>query len=478
MGERIAIPENGMTKTEILKALGDRKAGDADFMSPKTWSLVYYLGDEHTALVREAYNLYFSENALNPLAFKSLRSLEHEIVRMAADLLGGDGATVGTMTSGGTESCLLAVKTWRDYARSKRPFLKKPEMILAETAHVAWEKGAEYFDVKIVRVPVGPDFRMDVAAVEKKITRNTVLVVASAPDYPHGMVDPIAELGALALKKKVPLHVDACLGGFFLPFAEKAGYPTPGFDFRIPGVSSISADLHKYAFAAKGASVLLYRDMEYFEKQFFVSESWPGGVFLSTGLLGTRPGGAIAAAWAALKGMGMEGYLAMARTTMEAANKLRAGIAAIGGLEIVGTPTGSVFSYRSVDPKLDIYAVGDRMEAKGWHIDRLQRPEGLHAMVTPRHAGVVDRYLADLAEAVAAVRANPELKRQGDAATYGMIARVPLRGAVRHEVFKMARQMYSSEGPGEAGLGHGGQGAGEPDRAAQDFGPGTPGGRE
>ncbi len=457
MGERFVIPAKGLSKEHILRALGERKAGDADFMSPRTWSLVYYLGEEHTALVREAYNLYFSENALNPLAFKSLRSLEHEIVRMAADLLGG-GDAVGTMTSGGTESCLLAVKTWRDYARARRPLLRKPEMILADTAHVAWEKGADYFDVKIVRAPVGPDFRMDAAAVEKKITKNTILIVASAPDYPHGMVDPIAELGELAARRKIPLHVDACLGGFFLPFAERAGYSVPTFDFRIPGVSSISADLHKYAFAAKGASVLLYRDMDFFEKQFFVSESWPGGVFLSTGLLGTRPGGAIAAAWAALMGMGMEGYLEMAKTTMGTARRLREGIGAIAGLEIIGEPMGSVFSYRSRDPKVDIYAVGDRMEAKGWHIDRLQRPEGLHAMVTPRHAIVVDHYLADLAEAVVAVRANPDLKRQGDAATYGMIARVPLRGAVRHEVFKMARSMYGAEARPDAGLGSGSDG--------------------
>ncbi|HUX38368.1 MAG TPA: aminotransferase class V-fold PLP-dependent enzyme, partial [Rectinemataceae bacterium] len=336
----------------------------------------------------------------------------------------------------------LAVKTWRDYARATRPLLRHPEMILAETAHVAWEKGADYFGLKIVRVPVGPDFRMDVEAVKRKISRNTVLIVASAPDYPHGMIDPIEELGALALSKKLPLHVDACLGGFFLPFMDRSVDPIPSFDFGVPGVSSMSADLHKYGFAAKGASVILYRDMSYFEKQFFISESWPGGVFLSTGLLGTRPGGAIAAAWASLMGMGMEGYREKVRSAMEATRRLKAGIAAIEGLEIIGSPPASIFSYRSLDPRVDIYAVGDRLEARAWHIDRLQRPEGLHAMVTPRHAEVVERYLADLAESVREVRDNPALKRQGDAAMYGMISRVPIRSAVAHEVLKMARSMY------------------------------------
>jgi glutamate/tyrosine decarboxylase-like PLP-dependent enzyme len=403
------------------------------------------MGEEHTKFLQEAYELYFSENALNPTAFKSLKNMEHEVVRMAVDLLHGDGEAVGTMTSGGTESCLLAVKTWRDYARAKRPWIRKPEMIVADTVHVAWEKGSEYFGVKMVHVPVGKDLRMDCAAVARKINRNTVLIVASAPDYPHGMIDPIGELGELARRKGIPLHVDSCLGGFLLPFMEDVGRPLPAFDFRVPGVSSISADIHKYGFAAKGASVILYRSMDYLEHQFFIHQDWPGGVFLSHGLLGTRPGGAIAAAWASLMATGREGYREHARATMEVTDKLQAGIAAIPGLAILGKPQASIFSYGSTDPKVDIYAVGDQMEAKGWHIDRLQRPEGLHAMVTPRHALVADRYLADLAEAVATVRADPELKRKGDAAMYGMISRVPLRGAVRAEVLKMARGMYGPE---------------------------------
>ena len=445
MERRIEFPEQGREKEAVLAELAERKAGDADWKGGKTWSLVYYLDEEHDEFIKRAYNLYFSENALNPMAFKSLRRMEHEVVSMAADLLHGDGETVGVMSSGGTESCLLAVKAWRDWGRARKPFLRRPEIVLAESAHVAWFKGAEYFDVKPVVVPVDKDYRMDVAEARRRIGKNTVLVVASAPDYPHGLIDPIEELGRIAEEKGVPLHVDACLGGFFLPFMEGLGRQVPTWDFRVSGVKSISADVHKYAFAAKGASVILYRDMDYLEKQFFQKDDWPGGVFISPALLGTRPGGAIAAAWAALIARGRDGYLTLPKDTLDAADRLRTGVAAIRGLQLVGSPTGSIFSYKSVDKGVDIFAVGDQMEKRGWHVDRIQKPEALHAMVTPRHGRVVEAYLGDLAASVAAVRADPGLARRGDAAMYGMIARVPLRGLVRDGVRKLMRGLYGSE---------------------------------
>ena len=445
MTEDMSLPETGLGREKVIERLKARKHGDPDYKAPRTWSLVYYLDDEHTEFVQEAYNLFFSENALNPLAFKSLKDMEHQVVRMTANMMHGNPSTVGTMTSGGTESCLLAVKTWRDYARAKRRGIKRPEMILADTAHVAWLKGAEYFDVKPVAVPVGKNMRLDPAEVERKINRNTILIVASAPDYPHGMIDPIGELGEIAEKHKVPLHVDSCLGGFLLPFLEDIGRPIPPFDFRIPGVCSISADVHKYGFAAKGASIILYRNMDYLEHQFFIDQNWPGGVFLSHGLLGTRPGGAIAAAWAAMTAIGRDGYRELAQKTIETTDLLREGIGAIEGLEIIGQPLTSVFAFGSTERRVDIYAVGDQMEERGWHIDRLQRPEGLHAMVTPRHARVVDRYLKDLRDSVETVRSNPSLKRKGDAAMYGMISRIPIRRAIRSEVRKMARYLYGPE---------------------------------
>jgi glutamate/tyrosine decarboxylase-like PLP-dependent enzyme len=405
-----------------------------------------------------AYDLFFSENALNPLAFKSLMRLEHEVVRMAADLLHGGHETVGIMTSGGTESCLLAVKAYRDQARAGRRWVRKPQMIVGDTVHVAWEKGAEYFDVKPVHVPVDSSFRLDPDEVRKRINRNTILIVVSAPDYPHGMIDPIdpiEEIGAIAAARGIPLHVDSCLGGFLLPFVEELGYPVPAFDFRVPGVTSLSADLHKYGYAAKGASVILYRSMRYLQHQFFAYENWPGGVFISPGLLGTRPGGAIAAAWAAMMAMGRSGYRERARVVMETTRRLLDGVNAIPGLEVIGRPPMSVFAYRSRAAggaaRPDIFAIGDRLEARGWHIDRLQKPEVLHAMVTPRHQATAARYLVDLRQAVAEVQAYPGLARQGDAAMYGMIARIPLRGLVRREVMKMMKELYGPAGklPGE-----------------------------
>ncbi len=442
----VRIPEKGMARGEVLELLHSFKEGDANYRDSKTWSLVYYLGEEHTKFLIDAYAAFFSENGLNPMAFKSLKRFEHEVVRMTADLLGGDNETVGVMTSGGTESCLLPVMTYRDRAAAKRSFRSRaPEMVAPASIHVAWEKAARYFGVKMVHAPLRSDLRVDVEAVKKRINKNTILIVASAPSYPHGVVDPIGELGAVAREHRLPFHVDSCLGGFLLPFAEKLGYKIPPFDFRVPGVTSISADIHKYGYSAKGASVLLYRDMNYLKHQFFVHENWPGGVFISPALLGTRPGGAIAAAWAAIKSLGMEGYLELARKVMETTAALQEGIRSLPGMEILSNPEMSVFAYRSTSKKVNTFAVGDQMEEKGWFVDRLQRPEALHAMVTPLHERIIGDFLADLKEAVERVAGDPSLAKKGNAALYGMMARVPLRGVVKKEVLKMMEQIYGPE---------------------------------
>lgn len=443
----ITIPRYGRPHANILSEMGGFRKGDANYQDAKTWSLVYHLNDSHTRFLKEAYGMYFSENALNPMAFRSLKRFEHEVVRMAASMLHGDENVVGTMTSGGTESCLLPVLTYRELAAGrKRLRAIHPEMIVPESIHVAWEKGSKYFGVKLVPVPLTKAFTMDVEAVKKKINRHTVLIVASAPSYPHGVIDPISELGEIALQHGIPFHVDACLGGFLLPFVERIGYQIPMFDFRVAGVTSISADVHKYGFAAKGASVVLYRSMDYLKHQFFISQNWPGGVFASPALLGTRPGGAIAAAWAAMNAQGIDGYCRNAEQIMDITRRLTDGINAIDGLTIMGQPSMSVFAFTATSRQVNIFAVGDLMEEKGWHIDRLQRPEGLHAMVTPAHAAVADTYLADLKEAVADVKANPARGARGNAAMYGMIASVPFRGLIKNEVMKMMEKMYGPQG--------------------------------
>ncbi len=461
--QRATLPPRGKSRKQVLARLRSYGAGDPDYRHLRTWSLVYYLGEEHTRFLEKAHAMYFSANGLNPMAFKSLKRFESEVVGMTAGMLNGDAGACGTMTSCGTESCLLAVKTYRDMARDKRPWIRRPEMVIPETAHVAWEKGADYFGVKPVRAPLGPDWRVDAGAVRKLVGRRTIMILGSAPEYPHGMIDPIEELGAIAMEKNVPLHVDACLGGYLLPFIEAQGRPLPPWDFRVPGVTSISADTHKYGFSAKGASVLLYRDVEMLKYQLFVYENWPGGIFASPGILGTRAGGSIAAAWAAMQVFGRDGYLKLARQTMETADRIKRGIAAMPELELVGDPPASVFAYRSRSKKVNIFAVGDRMEARGWHIDRLQRPEALHAMVTPLHAKVAARYLADLKKSVHDVAENPKLAESGSAPMYGMIAAVPLRGMIKSQVVNMMKDLYGPGGKMPALDPSAGAGAGPPE---------------
>lgn len=443
-----SLPPAGRDYDKVLDDLKSYGEDDPDYRSGRTWSLVYYLDEAHADFLDRAGRIYASANGLNPMAFKSLKRLETEVVGMTADLLHGGGDACGIVTSGGTESCLLAVKTYRDMARKKQG-IRQPEMILPESAHVAWDKGAQYFKVKPVRIPLDRGFRVDAKKVAQAVTRNTVMIVGSAPAYPHGVVDPIGELGEIALSQNVPLHVDACVGGYLLPFVEALGYPVPSFDFRVPGVTSISADTHKYGYGAKGASTILYRNMGMMEHQIFIATEWPGGVFASPGLLGTRPGSGVAAAWAAMQAMGREGYLAHARTIMDTTRKLMKGINAIDGLRVLGKPEMSLFAYGAVEKKLGIYAVADQMEKKGWHIDRQQKPESLHAMVTPRHRDAADQYLRDLSDSVAEVRADPRLAARGGAATYGMVAKVPFRKTVKKNVLEMMRQMY---GPGGQAL--------------------------
>jgi sphinganine-1-phosphate aldolase len=444
--EPVTLPEQGLGKDEVLELLKGFKEGDVDYKESKTWSLVYYLGEEHTRFLIEAMGMFLSENALNPMAFQSLKKFEYEVVRMTAGFLHGDKDVVGVLTSGGTESCLLPVLTYRDLAESKRGLGGlKPEMIVPESVHVAWEKAAHYFKVKLIRAPLRSDLRVNVEAVKKLINKNTIMVVASAPSYPHGVIDPISELGLLTAQHRIPFHVDSCLGGFLLPFMGKLGYKVPPFDFRVPGVTSISADVHKYGYSAKGASVLLYRNMDFMKHQFFVSESWPGGVFASPGLLGTRPGGVYAAAWATMKAMGWSGYLEQTRLVIETTKALLDGIRSIPELEILGEPDMSVFAYKSKMLKVNIFAVGDQMEERGWHIDRLQRPDALHAMVTPLHQRIVDQYIDDLRSSVEHVKSHPSLALKGNAALYGAISKVPLRGVIKNEVRKMMEKMYGPD---------------------------------
>ena len=439
-----ALPAQGRPTAEVLGELERYGAQDPDYKNARLWSLVYYLDEGYADFQAQAWRAFSSANGLNPTAFKSLKRFENEIIAAVAQMFHGTPEVCGVVTSGGTESCLLAVKTYRDMARKRG--VKKPEMVLPVTAHVAWFKAAEYLDVKPRLLPLDKSLHADVTKLPRLLNRNTVMILGSAPEYPHGTIDPIEAFGAIAEKRGIPLHVDACVGGFILPFMAMNGRTLPPWDYRVPGVTSISADIHKYGFAAKGASTITYPSLDLLRHQVFVHQDWPGGVFASPGILGTRPGGAYAAAWAAMQHFGESGYRDLAARTMRAFDAMRRGIASMPELVVMGEPSGPLLAYGSRDAKVNIFAVGDQMDARGWSINRVQRPDGLHAMITAGHLAVVDDYLRDLAQCVAVVKADPSLARAGSAATYGMISHIPLRGMVRERVLDMFAQMYKAGG--------------------------------
>jgi glutamate/tyrosine decarboxylase-like PLP-dependent enzyme len=442
---RKTLPLTGRSTQDVLAELRHFGDADPDYHHARLWSLVYYLDEGHADFLAEAQRAFASANGLNPTAFKSLKRFETEVIDATTELLHGGDEACGVLTSGGTESCLLAVKTYRDLARAKRR-VKRPEMIVPRSAHVAWFKAAEYFGVKLRLLPLDAGFRADLRGIDKLINRNTVMLLGSAPAYPHGVIDPIEAMCEVAARHGVPLHVDACVGGFILPFMALNGVELPRWDYAVPGVMSISADVHKYGFAAKGASTITYRNLELLKHQMFVCQDWPGGVFASPALLGTRPGGAYAAAWAALQHFGVAGYRELAARAIEAFERIRRGIEALPELHVLGDPKGPLLAYGSRDRQVNIYAVGDQMDARGWKINRLQFPEGLHAMVTAQHLEVVDAYLSDLKDSVAVVKADPSLGSQGEAATYGLMAHIPLRGMVRQRVLDIFANLYRAGG--------------------------------
>ena len=392
------LPRKGIPREKLFERMRARKKEDADWRAGRTWSLVYPAGEEVDGILHEANELYLYENALNPFRFPSLRQMETEVVGMTAGLLNAPEAADGAMTSGGTESILMAVKSARERARAERG-VTQPELLAPVSAHPAFAKAAAYLDLKHVQVPLCDDYRADVNAAAKLLTENTALMVGSAPNYPFGVIDPIPELAALAAERGISFHTDACLGGFLLPFYERLGVNVPPFDFRVPGVTTISADVHKYGYCTKGASVIVHREAEHLRKyQLFVYRDWPGGLYGSFAMAGARPGSPIAAAWAIMMYLGEEGYLRLAQSVRETTEKLSSGIAAIPQLRVWGDPAMSVLAFGS--DEVDIMAIGDVMDDRGWCLDRQTDPAALHMMVSPEHAKVVDAFLADLLRAI------------------------------------------------------------------------------
>jgi glutamate/tyrosine decarboxylase-like PLP-dependent enzyme len=333
----------------------------------------------------------------------------------------------------------MAMKAYRD-----RAGIRRPEMVVPASAHVAFDKAAQLLGYRQVRVPLAADFRADVDAMTAAVTRRTVVVVGSAPGFPHGLIDPIAELSEMARRRGIGFHTDACLGGFVLPWAERLGYEVPRFDFRCPGVTSLSVDTHKYGYAPKGTSVVLYRGRDLRRHQYHVATEWPGGLYYSPSLAGSRPGGLVAAAWAALLSMGEEGYLRATEAILETAAALRDGIGRIDVLQVIGDPMW-VIAFTSSE--VNIYEVMAQMARRGWSLNGLHHPPAVHLAVTLRHTqeGVADRFLSDLEASVTAARHSGREPATGAAPLYGMAATFPARGAVADLLRRYIDRLYETE---------------------------------
>lgn len=404
------IPEVGIPAEALLAQLESFKDKDLDWKSGRVFGYVYAPAQEAMDTAKKAFLSYLTENGLDFTSFPSLLKLENELIAMAAAHLGGDAEVVGNFSSGGTESIIMAVKAARDFCRKSRPEIREPEIILPATAHAAFHKAAHYLGLKVVATGVGPqDFRADVAAVRRAITANTILVVGSAPSYAHGVVDPIPELAALARDHGLLCHVDACVGGFLLPYFRRLGAVFPDFDFGVPGVTSISMDLHKYAYAPKGASIVLYRNRELRRHQVFACAQWTGYAIVNTAVQSSKSGGPLAGAWATLHFIGADGYLEIARQTLEATRRLAAGIEAIDGLRLMTRPDFCMFSFTS--ERVSIFRLIDEMNARGWYIQPQLAfggsKENAHLSVTSANVGWVEGFLADLAESVALLGQQP-----------------------------------------------------------------------
>ncbi len=405
------LPAHGSSLDDVMARLRSLQVNDGDYHNARTWGLIYNAGPDVDEVLQAAAGHVLLENALNPFVFPSLKEMQRDIVEMVTGLLHGGDEIGGTMTSGGTESIFMAVKTARDRMRAERG-IEKGRLIIPRTAHPAFVKAAHLLDLELAYMPLDDDLRTRAEDLTGIITPDTVLAVGSAPAYPHGMIDPIPEMAKIASDAGVPFHVDACLGGLMLPFLERLGHDIPPWDFRVPGVSSISADLHKYGYAIKGASVILHRPKANLRHQIFMYNDWPGGIYGTLAFLGTKPAAPIGACWAVLQYLGEEGYLRLARETMDTTQRLIAGVKALDGVHVWGEPDMTVVALGSHTH--DILAVGDVLNTRGWHFDRQEGPAALHLMTSPRHSLVVDEFLDDLRVAL-----QDHAAASTKAATYG-----------------------------------------------------------
>jgi sphinganine-1-phosphate aldolase len=443
------IPEHGSAAADVLARLDARRGTDVDYDTGTLFSYVFIANDEAKRLAEQAYHRYLWSNGLDPLAFPSLLAMEQEVVAMAADHLRGAPGAAGNITSGGTESVMLAVRTARDWARVHRPEVARPQVVLPVTAHPCFHKGAQYFGLETVVTPVDPHtFRADVDVMAGAVTDRTVLVVGSAPSYAHGVVDPIPAIADMARSRGILCHVDGCIGAFMLPFFRELGAQVPDFDFQVPGVTSISMDFHKYAFSPKGASVLLYRDDDLHRLQPFAYSGWTGYPLINPTMQSSKGGGPIAATWALLQHFGREGYLEIARALREGFQRILDGVASIPELEVLGSPDLSLVAVASAE--VDVFRLCDAMKKRGWDMQVQLRlgdlPANFHLTVMPSNLPHIERWLTDLRACVGEVKGTPAESRLGElAGVIGELDLTTLRGA---DVRGLLQGVGVGDGPG------------------------------
>lgn len=441
----MTIPLKGAAAETVMALLEEAGAHDLPWREGKTFAYVYEGGRDVEEVAKRAYMRFLTENALDPTVYPSLLKFENEIVAMSVAHLRGDAACVGNFTSGGTESCMLAVKTARDHARRERG-IAEPHMVLPVTAHAAFQKAAHYLDMEMTLVPVDPEsFKVRPADMEAAIRPETILLVASACQYAHGVVDPIPDLGELAQSRNLLLHVDACIGGFILPFFRRLGESVTDFDFAVPGVTSISMDFHKYAYAPKGASVILHRSKELRRHQIFTAATWTGYSVINPTIQSTKSGGPLAATWALLHYLGDEGYLRFAERTLEATRAITQAIRKIPGVRLLAEPESSLIAFAA--DGFSVFPIVDIMRRKGWFVQPqlgyMGSEANIHLSIDQSTLDLVDRFVPDLEEAIA------EAQRRNDAALPEPVRE--LLGALEPASFtpETYRQLMAMAGTGE-----------------------------
>lgn len=436
------LPWDGMTHEQVMNKMNEYLVLD-EYTETKLSGQVYQADESLKKLNAQVFEMHGYTNPLHADVFQDIRKIEAEAAKMAAHMFHGGPDSSGVVTTGGSESLLVAVLAARNYAYEKG--IRYPELVMPITAHAAFDKACNYFRVKAVHVPVDKNYQLNVAAMRRAITKNTCLLVGSFPEYPFGQTDPIEQIAALGVKYDIPVHVDACLGSFVVATMNEAGFKMPNFDFRVPGVSSISCDTHKYGYAPKGTSILLFNDPEYMKYAFFSQPDWLGGIYATPTTGGSRSGALIATAWATMLYHGRSGYIEKSRKVVATTRSLAEQISKIDGLEIMGEPKVCVVAWTS--PHFEILRQYEMLKERDWVVSATQFPTGIHFTVTMQHTGDgwLENFVKDIKETAAMCMRNPEEKATGEAALYGMSQTIPDRSLVKEVGYLFWQRYYQTK---------------------------------